>query len=176
MAEEHLREPVTARVSSPLFTQTDLDALTDEQYEAKAIDILERGAIGSRVSLASVPGWYREWVSDDSTNIARMKAFGFKFVSTSDVADLGLHSDATDKVKVGDVVLMEAPQRLKDLIEKARSQRFADRNLKRVGNHEEISALNAVRGLRADMDPKNLSEQSIVDLRDVRDSIVASGS
>ena len=109
--------------------------LTDAELEAQVTRVLQRGLTIDRCTVDLPPGVYGEWVNQDPIEVARMQVLGFE-LDHEYAGDRASHADGTGVAKIGDVVFMTCPQRVKDTINKVRAKLYEDANPK-VGRQRE---------------------------------------
>ncbi len=103
------------------------EELSEAELEARVTRVLERGIIIDRCTVTLPDGVYGEWVNHDPAEVARMEVMGFE-LDNKYATDRASNADGTGISKIGDVVFMTCPQRVKDMIEKVRAKRYADAN------------------------------------------------
>lgn len=103
------------------------DTLNDEQLEQELALVLFRGQVNSRLDVPLPNDVHGEWVPDDPLEISRKQALGFKIDTEYALANK-LHSDGTGKPKVGDVIYMVCPKRVKEIIDKIAHQKYLENN------------------------------------------------
>ncbi|KKL65427.1 hypothetical protein LCGC14_2155060, partial [marine sediment metagenome] len=80
---------------------------------------------------------YGEWVCDDGPEIVRMQLMGFE-IDKKYAVERSSHADGTGKTaKIGDIIFMTCPQRVKDTIEKVRRRIYDRANPKKGSQREE---------------------------------------
>lgn len=113
------------------------EELTDAELEARLAKVLERGIIIDRTTIDMPDGVYGEWVSDEAAEISRMQLMGFE-LDTTIAKDRATHSDGAGEVsRIGDVVFMTCPRRVKDTIDKVKRQMYERANPKKGSQKEE---------------------------------------
>ena len=114
-----------------------IDELTDAELEARLTRVLERGIIIDRTTVDLPEGVYGEWVCDDDPEIVRMQLMGFE-IDDKYAVKRSSHADGTgETAKIGDIVFMTCPQRVKDTIEKVRKRIYDKANPKKGSQKEE---------------------------------------
>lgn len=103
--------------------QEELMSLSDEELVSRFVDIADRGFVSIRFDVPLPPEWHGEWVPDDPGSIAEAQQNGW-IIDDKFAVKSGLHSDGTGKPKVGDVVHMIIPKRLKEIHDRAAQVRF----------------------------------------------------
>lgn len=111
------------------------EELSEAELEARVTRVLERGIIIDRCTVTLPDGVYGEWVNQDPAEVARMEVMGFE-LDHKYAVNRASNADGTGIAKIGDVVFMTCPQKVKDIIEKVRAKRYADANPK-VGKQRE---------------------------------------
>ena len=115
---------------------SNIDELTDAELEARLSRVLERGIIVDQTTVDLPAGVYGEWVCDEDKEIVRMQLMGFE-IDNKYAVKRSSHSDGTgETAKIGDIVFMTCPQRIKDTIEKVR-KRIYDRANPKSGSQKE---------------------------------------
>ena len=110
--------------------------LDDAELEARVSRVLERGIIVDQTTVDLPSGVYGEWVCDEDKEIVRMQLLGFE-IDNKYAVERSSHSDGTGRTaKIGDIVFMTCPQRVKDTIERVR-KRIYDRANPRKGSQKE---------------------------------------
>lgn len=129
MASEtiNLRTETTAKVV--------MDPKAKAELKAKLVRVLERGHLSDRLNIGKTDKHY-EWASKDPVDIARLQAMGFKICADPELKQNALHNDGTTNITVGDVVLMEAPHELKELIDEANQEIYRRRHGKHSKQEE----------------------------------------
>jgi len=126
----------TIGVSKAREIATNVSELTDAELEARLSRVLERGIIVDRTTVDLPAGVHGEWVCDDDSEIVRMQLMGFE-IDDKYAVKRSSHADGTgETAKIGDIVFMTCPQRVKDTIEKVR-KRIYDRANPRKGSQKE---------------------------------------
>ena len=105
------------------------------KLKAKLVRVLERGHLSDRLNVNKTDKHY-EWVSKDPVDIARLQAMGFKICDDAELKKNALHNDGTSNITVGDVVLMEAPLELKEMIDEANKEIYQRRHGKKTKQEE----------------------------------------
>ena len=127
----------TIGVSKAREIATNIDDLTDAELEARLSRVLERGIIIDRTTVDLPEGVYGEWVCDDDPEIVRMQLMGFE-IDNKYAVERSSHADGTGKTaKIGDIVFMTCPQRVKDTIERVRKRIYDRANPKKGSQKEE---------------------------------------
>ena len=113
------------------------EELTDAELEAKLTRVLERGIIIDATTVDLPPGVYGEWVSDEAAEISRMQILGFE-IDTKYAVDRSMNAEGEDGIaRIGDVIFMTCPQRVRDMTEKVRKQLYDRANPKAGSQREE---------------------------------------
>ncbi|KKM85636.1 hypothetical protein LCGC14_1287030 [marine sediment metagenome] len=127
----------TISVSKAREIADNIEELTDAELDAKLSRVLERGIIVDRTTVDLPAGVHGEWVCDDDVEIARMQLMGFE-IDGKYAVDRSSHADGTGATaKIGDIVFMTCPQRVKDTIEKVRKRMYDRANPKSGSQKEE---------------------------------------
>ena len=114
-----------------------IEDLTDAELEARLSRVLERGIIVDRTTVDLPKGMYGEWVCDDDADIVRMQLMGFE-IDNKYAVKRSSHADGTgETAKIGDIIFMTCPQRVKDTIEKVRKRIYDRANPKKGSQKEE---------------------------------------
>lgn len=116
---------------------TNIDDLTDAELEARLARVLERGIIVDRTTVDLPEGVYGEWVCDEGPEIVRMQLMGFE-IDDKYAVERSSHADGTGgTAKIGDIIFMTCPQRVKDTIEIVRKRMYDRANPKQGSQKEE---------------------------------------
>lgn len=125
----------TINVRTTTTEKVVLDAAAKAAMKAKLVRVLERGHLSDRLNIMKNDKHY-EWASRDPVEISRLQAMGFKLCQDEDLKANALHNDGTQNITVGDVVLMEAPLELKELIDDAKKEIYEKRHGKGAKQEE----------------------------------------
>ena len=84
-------------------------ALSIQEKRAKFVQVLSRGIVNDRLKLADrvAEGYKGFWVRDRPEDIDRVKALGGVIVEQDSMPEKGLHGTGDNRVKIGDVILMQ---------------------------------------------------------------------
>lgn len=138
----------TIGVSKAREIATNVDDLTDAELEARLSRVLERGIIVDRTTVDLPDGVYGEWVCNDDPDIVRMQLMGFE-VDTKYAVDRSSHADGTGGIaKIGDIIFMTCPQRVKDTIERVRKRIYDRANPKKGSQKEEKDFAQSMASIR----------------------------
>ena len=122
--------------------------LTDAELEARLSRVLERGIIVDRTTVDLPSGVYGEWVCDEDAEIVRMQLMGFE-IDKEFAVKRSSHADGTgETAKIGDIVFMTCPQRVKDTIEKVRKRMYDRANPKSGSQKEEKDFAQSMAGIK----------------------------
>ena len=129
MASEtiNIRKETTAKVV--------MDPKVKAELRAKMVQVLERGHLSGRLNIDDKSKHY-EWSSKDPSDVARLTAMGFKVCDNPGLKANALHNDGTSNITVGDVILMEAPLELKEMLDEVNQEIYQRRHGKK-SKHEE---------------------------------------
>lgn len=130
------RDPINVTVDTDLEELFPILKLSPEERAARFIEVLDRGLVTSRLSVALPPDLHGEWVHNDPASIAAKEALGF-IVDRKYAVEKALHSDGKGSAVVGDVIFMICPRVVKDEIERARQIRYRQDNQVPVGTKED---------------------------------------
>lgn len=106
-----------------VLNQDMLMELTDEQLTQRMLEIADRGFVSFRLKVPMDDGWYGEWAPSDPASIAEYQMKGF-VIDDKFAPKYGLHSDATGKPIVGDVIHMICPTRVKEAHDRVAKIKF----------------------------------------------------
>lgn len=98
------------------------------ERKARIAELLSRSIVEDRLNVRELPNdLYLEWVPMDDTEINRKKALGYRIPDENDkwIHGNALHSDATGKPIVGDVIAMVCDRETKELIDEVQAERAA---------------------------------------------------
>lgn len=138
----------TIGVSKAREIASNIDELTDAELEARLSKVLERGIIVDRTTVDLPDGVYGEWVCDDGPEIVRMQLMGFE-IDDKYAVERSSHADGTGgTAKIGDIVFMTCPQRVKDTIEKVRKRMYDRANPIKGSQKEEQDFKRLVGGIK----------------------------
>ena len=125
-----------------------VEDLSDAELEARLSRVLERGIIVDRTTVDLPSGVYGEWVCDDDSEIVRMQLMGFE-IDKKYAVERSSHADGTGKTaKIGDIIFMTCPQRVKDTIEKVRKRIYDRANPKKGSQKEEKDFAQSMAGIK----------------------------
>jgi hypothetical protein len=126
--------------------KVDPSKVVDEQskrdFAARAIQVLDRGLVNARLDVQGLPDdIHGEWAANDPESIFRYKSMGFE-IDTKYAVGNALHSDATGKAQIGDVVFMVIPKWKKQILDGAK-QELIDRVHNKKRDLREETEFNA---------------------------------
>ena len=138
----------TIGVSKAREIASNIDELTDAELEARLSRVLERGIIVDRTTVDLPEGVYGEWVCDDDPEIVRMQLMGFE-LDTKYAVTRSSHADGVGgTARIGDIVFMTCPQRVKDTIEKVRKRIYDRANPRKGSQKEERDFAQSMAGIK----------------------------
>lgn len=120
------------------LNQEMLSNLSDEDLLNKLLEIADRGFVNYRLKVDTGSDWYGEWARNDPQSIAEYQMKGF-IVDDRFAVNQGLHSDASGKPIVGDVIHMICPTRIKEAHDRVAKIRFDRIHGKRKHLEEEAA-------------------------------------
>jgi hypothetical protein len=109
------------------------------EYASRAIQVLDRGLVNARLNVDLPNDTHGEWVANDPESIYRYKALGFEIDETH-AAGNSLHSDATGKAIIGDVIFMTIPKWKKEVLDKSKQSLIDQVHNKKRDLREEMEA------------------------------------
>ncbi len=127
---------------------SNIDDLTDAELEARLSRVLERGIIVDRTTVDLPEGVHGEWVCDDDSEIVRMQLMGFELDDKYAVTRSSHADGSGGTAKIGDIVFMTCPQRVKDTIEKVRKRIYDRANPKKGSQKEERDFAQSMAGIK----------------------------
>jgi hypothetical protein len=159
-----------------LLNQDYLMTLSDEELTGRLVEIADRGFVSFRLKVPMDPEWYGEWAANDPASIAEYHMKGF-IIDDKFAPKYGLHSDATGKPIVGDVIHMICPTRLKNAHDKAAKIRFDRIHGRRKNLPEESSFESSIKdmGLETKFKSQNIntSTQDKISQKDILNTLQA---
>jgi hypothetical protein len=117
----------TINVRTTTAAKVVMDPKAKAELRANMVRVLERGHLSGRLDIEKGDRYY-EWVSKDPSDIARLKSMGFKMCDDPELAKNSLHNDGTANITIGDVVLMEAPLELKEMLNEVNKEIYQRRH------------------------------------------------
>lgn len=145
-----------------LTDSSEIDFANIDELEARIARVMERGMLADRLNVELPGELYGEWVSDDPVEIFRMQAMGFK-EDKEYATKYAIHSDGTNRAKVGDVVFMVAPRIVKQLIDKRHAILYEQTHGKKKTEEQKYAALIESQGTPV----INTSKNTVVDNKDI---------
>lgn len=121
------RDAAELTIDTPLEDIFPILRLTEEQRQARFIEVLDRGLTSSRLKVDLPDTVYGEWHHNDPGSIARMEALGFvvdKWYATRNA----LHTDGRGNAIVGDVIHMICPISIRQEMDRARAIKYRINN------------------------------------------------
>lgn len=94
-----------------------------KEFRAKAAKVVTRGFVVDRLNVETPEDVHGEWIRDEPVALAGARALGFE-LDTKYAVNSALHTDATGKAKVGDVVFMTMPKWQKEEIDKLKQEHY----------------------------------------------------
>lgn len=116
-----------------------VDEQAKREYAARAIQVLDRGLVNARLNVDLPTEVHGEWVANDPESIYRYKALGFELDDKFAVGN-ALHSDASGKAQIGDVVFMTIPKWKKEVLDQSRQSLIDQVHNKKRDLREEMEA------------------------------------
>ena len=104
--------------------------LTEDQLEKELATVLDRGLVNARLHVDLPSDMYGEWVPYDPLEIQRKRSLGFSIDRTY-ATKSALHSDDSGNPRIGDVIHMTCPMRIKIMIDKIHAKRYEENHGKR---------------------------------------------
>lgn len=127
-------EPVKREMS--LSDQIRAGTSTEKEIVARFAEVLDRGITNDRLTVPLPPDVHGEWCPNDAQSIHRLQLLGFE-VDDKFAINRSLHSDATGKPIVSDVIFMTQSMRLHQLYEGEKMRRYEERHgTKRVNKNQ----------------------------------------
>lgn len=141
--------------------------LSDKEYEAKMIEILERGDIPDRLNVELPDDMHGEWVSNDPVSITRKKTLGFD-IDTKHAAKNAMHNDGSGNPIIGDVIHMTIPRSRYEILERIKQKRYNEQHGIKDGKTPEERAYLAKNKSQGDVPNIDANTKTqVVDLRTV---------
>jgi hypothetical protein len=157
-----------------MLNQNALMDMTDDELTMRMVEIADRGFVSFRLKVPVDPGWYGEWAPNDANSIAEYQMKGF-VIDDKFAPKFGLHSDATGKPIVGDVIHMICPTRIKEAHDRAIQIRFDRTHGRRQGLPEETNYESSIKDLGLSNKFKgqniNTSSQTQVSQREILQTV-----
>lgn len=145
-----------------LTNKSKVDLSNKTEHLARLAKILDRGMISDRLHVTLPDDKYGEWVHNDPVEINRMQAMGFDEDREYAVKN-SMHTDATGRAVVGDVVFMVAPMWVKEAIDAHAAKRYEQAHGKKKTEEEKFAMLTNQQGFPV----VNKSNSNVVDGKDI---------
>lgn len=137
-----------------MLNQNALMEMSDDEITKRMVEIADRGFTSFRLKVPLPDDWYGEWAPSDPASIAEYHMKGF-IIDDKFAPQHALHSDATGKPIVGDVIHMICPTRIKQAHDRAAQIRYDRVHGKRKNLPEETQYEANVKNLGLDTKYKN---------------------